>query len=161
MQILQAVALALVAVKLELQTDGGADLLEHEEAARVRRDQREAAARPREVDADALKRAVLAGAIAASSPIEQRRRTMAKIQAVVDAASPDIGYEAVLLGYARCNDGLVGLKARQIPLGPVAPESLPEEVKQLTEWVTPGPDLEKLYQARTECLRWLKSEYFQ
>lgn len=52
-------------------------------------------------------------------------------------------------------------KARQIPLGPVAPEKLPEEVRQLTEWVTPGVDLAELYQARTECLAWLKSEYFQ
>jgi hypothetical protein len=45
-----------------------------------------------------------------------REDMIAKIQSVVDAANPDIGYEAVLLGYARCNDGLVGLKARQIPL---------------------------------------------
>ena len=45
-----------------------------------------------------------------------RADMLAKIQAVVDAASPDLGYEAILLGYARCNDGLVGLKAGQIPL---------------------------------------------
>jgi len=45
-----------------------------------------------------------------------RADMLARIQAVVDAADPDIGYEAVLLGYARCNDGLVGLKARRIPL---------------------------------------------
>ena len=45
-----------------------------------------------------------------------RADMIAKIQSVVDAATPDSGYEAVLLGYARCNDGLVGLKARQIPL---------------------------------------------
>lgn len=45
-----------------------------------------------------------------------RADMLTKIQAVVDAANPDIGYEAVLLGYARCNDGLVGLKARRIPL---------------------------------------------
>jgi len=45
-----------------------------------------------------------------------REDMLAKIQAVVDAANPEVGYEAVLLGYARCNDGLVGLKARQIPL---------------------------------------------
>ena len=28
----------------------------------------------------------------------------------------DAGYEAILLGYARCNDGLVGVTARDIPL---------------------------------------------
>lgn len=40
----------------------------------------------------------------------------AKIQAAIDATDPDKGYEAVLLGYARCNDGLVGVAARDIPL---------------------------------------------
>jgi len=39
-----------------------------------------------------------------------------KLQAAVDAVSPDAGYEAILLGYARCNDGLVGLRARTIPM---------------------------------------------
>ena len=43
-QVLQAVALALVAVELELQADGGTDLLEHEEPAGVRRDEGQAAA---------------------------------------------------------------------------------------------------------------------
>ncbi|HUU22930.1 MAG TPA: DUF1638 domain-containing protein [Phycisphaerae bacterium] len=41
---------------------------------------------------------------------------VAKVQAAVDAVDPADGYEAVLLGYARCNDGLVGVEARQIPL---------------------------------------------
>lgn len=41
---------------------------------------------------------------------------LAKVQATVDAVPPDQGYEAILLGYARCNDGLVGLQARTIPL---------------------------------------------
>ena len=45
-----------------------------------------------------------------------RQDMIAKIQAVVDAVSPDAGYEAILLGYARCNDGLVGLKAGAVPL---------------------------------------------
>ena len=45
-----------------------------------------------------------------------REDMLQKLQAVVDAVDPQAGYEAVLLGYARCNDGLVGLKARQIPL---------------------------------------------
>ncbi len=45
-----------------------------------------------------------------------RADMLAKIQAVVDGVNPDMGYEAILLGYARCNDGLVGLQARQIPL---------------------------------------------
>jgi hypothetical protein len=45
-----------------------------------------------------------------------REDMLAKIQQAVDAATPESGYGAVLLGYARCNDGLVGLKARQIPL---------------------------------------------
>ena len=41
---------------------------------------------------------------------------LAKVQATVDAAEADGGYDAILLGYGRCNDGLVGLTARQTPL---------------------------------------------
>jgi hypothetical protein len=39
---------------------------------------------------------------------------LATIQSAVDAAGA--GYDAVILGYARCNDGLVGLTARRAPL---------------------------------------------
>ena len=45
--------------------------------------QRKAAARPREVSTDELCRGVVAGMVAASAPTEQRRRLMAKIQAIV------------------------------------------------------------------------------
>lgn len=41
---------------------------------------------------------------------------LAKVQAAVDAVKPGDGYEAIILGYARCNDGLIGLEAREIPL---------------------------------------------
>jgi hypothetical protein len=41
---------------------------------------------------------------------------VARVQAAVDVVDPYAGYEAVLLGYARCNDGLVGVMARDIPL---------------------------------------------
>ena len=41
---------------------------------------------------------------------------LAKIQEAVDAAGSDRGYDAILLGYARCNDGVVGLTARDVPL---------------------------------------------
>ncbi len=41
---------------------------------------------------------------------------LAKVQATVDAADSDGEYEAIVLGYGRCNDGLVGLTARQTPL---------------------------------------------
>ena len=40
----------------------------------------------------------------------------ARVQAAIDAVDPADGYEAILLGYARCNDGLVGVTARGIPL---------------------------------------------
>lgn len=39
-----------------------------------------------------------------------------ELQQAVDRADADGGYEAVLLGYARCNDGAVGLRARTSPL---------------------------------------------
>lgn len=45
-----------------------------------------------------------------------RQNMLERLQAAVDAIDPESNYEAVLLGYARCNDGLVGLKARDIPL---------------------------------------------
>jgi hypothetical protein len=38
------------------------------------------------------------------------------VQSVIDAVDTDRGYEAILLGYARCNDGLAGVQARDIPL---------------------------------------------
>jgi len=41
---------------------------------------------------------------------------VAKVQAAIAAVEGDAGYEAILLGYARCNDGVVGIRARDIPL---------------------------------------------
>lgn len=41
---------------------------------------------------------------------------VSRIQEAIDAVDPREGYEAILMGYARCNDGLVGLTARDIPL---------------------------------------------
>jgi hypothetical protein len=46
----------------------------------------------------------------------ERMDMNSRIQAAVDAVDPEAGYEAVLLGYARCNDGLVGITARGLPL---------------------------------------------
>lgn len=40
----------------------------------------------------------------------------ARVQAAVDATDSAKGYHAILLGYARCNNGLVGVCAREIPL---------------------------------------------
>jgi hypothetical protein len=41
---------------------------------------------------------------------------LARLQRAVDEVDPADGYEAILLGYARCNDGLVGLRAGHVPL---------------------------------------------
>ena len=41
---------------------------------------------------------------------------VAKLQETIDAAGSEQGYDAILLGYARCNDGTVGLVARDVPL---------------------------------------------
>lgn len=41
---------------------------------------------------------------------------VAQVQAAIDAVDPRAGYEAVLLGYARCNDGLVGVRAGDLPV---------------------------------------------
>jgi hypothetical protein len=40
----------------------------------------------------------------------------ARLQQAVDEIDAARGFEAVLLGYARCNDGLVGLTARDLPV---------------------------------------------
>ncbi|MFO1093922.1 MAG: substrate-binding domain-containing protein [Planctomycetaceae bacterium] len=50
-------------------------------------------------------------------------------------------------------------KARQIPLGPVAPESVPEDVRLLQEWAGETADMRDLGDAQEECLAWLKAEY--
>lgn len=39
-----------------------------------------------------------------------------RIQGAVDAVDEADRYDAILLGYARCNDGLVGVTARTVPL---------------------------------------------
>ena len=39
-----------------------------------------------------------------------------RIQAAIDAVEAEGGYDAILLGYARCNDGLAGVTARSVPL---------------------------------------------
>ena len=45
-----------------------------------------------------------------------RTDMLSMVQSAVDAVEGEIGYEAILLGYARCNDGLAGLTSRDIPL---------------------------------------------
>lgn len=46
----------------------------------------------------------------------ERADMISHIQSAVDRASGQDQYQAIILGYARCNDGLVGLTARNIPL---------------------------------------------
>jgi hypothetical protein len=41
---------------------------------------------------------------------------VSRVQTAIDEVDPTVGYEAIILGYARCNDGLVGVTARDIPL---------------------------------------------
>lgn len=45
----------------------------------------------------------------------ETHRMLAELQAEVDAVSAD-DYDAILLAYGRCNDGLAGLRARDLPL---------------------------------------------
>jgi hypothetical protein len=39
-----------------------------------------------------------------------------RIQQAIDSVDPSDHYDAILLGYARCNDGLAGIRARHAPL---------------------------------------------
>lgn len=47
---------------------------------------------------------------------QETSQMVAEIQSRIDAVDPDQGYQAILLGYARCNDGVAGLQARSLPL---------------------------------------------
>ena len=49
-------------------------------------------------------------------------------------------------------------KSRQVPLGPVPDELLPDEVRQLRAWVADSADLRPLLPARNDCLEWLMKE---
>jgi len=46
----------------------------------------------------------------------EREDMLGHLRESVESIDPEEEYEAVLLGYGRCNDGLVGLKAGTIPL---------------------------------------------
>jgi iron(III) transport system substrate-binding protein len=48
--------------------------------------------------------------------------------------------------------------SRQIPLGPVNPEQVPNDVRPLVEWASQSLDMRNYAQARAECLEWLKQE---
>ena len=41
---------------------------------------------------------------------------VASMQRHIDEVDSGAGYDAIILGYARCNDGVVGIEARDIPL---------------------------------------------
>ena len=58
-----------------------------------------------------------------------------------------------------CELALASSKSRQIPLGPVPEEGLSEEVRALKRRLDNVYPLAAAFEARTECLRWLKSEY--
>jgi iron(III) transport system substrate-binding protein len=49
-------------------------------------------------------------------------------------------------------------KSRQVPLGTVSDDALPEEVRAMKPWVSEGVPLVPLAKARRECLEWLKSQ---
>ncbi len=46
----------------------------------------------------------------------ERQDMLSRIQQAIDAVDPEAGYDAILLGYTRCSDGVVGLQARTVPL---------------------------------------------
>lgn len=56
---------------------------------------------------------------------------------------------------------LANSPSRQIPLGPIDPESLPDEVRELSRWAERSVDLRSLVDSHAACLEWLQSEYLQ
>ena len=77
--------------------------------------------------------------------------------ALADAARMLVDY----LASAETEIALAKAKSRQIPLGPVDAEQLPEEVRKLTDWSREGIDLRSLLPDRRECLKWLQDEYLK
>jgi iron(III) transport system substrate-binding protein len=47
-------------------------------------------------------------------------------------------------------------KSRQVPLGPISEDQLPEEVRAMRPWVSESVPLPPLAKSRAECLNWLK-----
>jgi iron(III) transport system substrate-binding protein len=62
---------------------------------------------------------------------------------------------------AKTELALARSESRQIPLGPVNEQDLPDEVRDLTRFVPRGYALDSLGSARRDCLDWLKSEYLK
>jgi iron(III) transport system substrate-binding protein len=50
-------------------------------------------------------------------------------------------------------------KSRQIPLGPVNADEIPDDVRPLLEWASESVELQGLSAARMECLAWLTREF--
>ena len=50
-------------------------------------------------------------------------------------------------------------QSRQIPLGRIAGESVPEEIQQLAAWAADSVTVQESYHAREPCLAWLKGIY--
>ena len=57
-----------------------------------------------------------------------------------------------------CELALAGSRARQVPLGPVDEQGLPDEVRELRAWVDDGYPLADLGPARAACVAWLKDQ---
>lgn len=62
---------------------------------------------------------------------------------------------------AECELALAKSKSRQVPLGPVEGDKLPEEVRELKQWAKDAYALNSIVEARSACLAWLKSEYLK
>lgn len=63
------------------------------------------------------------------------------------------------LGSAEVELRLARSPARQIPLGPVDPTRLPEDVRGLARWAADAADLVSLAASREPCLRWLTEQF--
>jgi iron(III) transport system substrate-binding protein len=57
-----------------------------------------------------------------------------------------------------CELRLAKARSRQIPLGPVAEDQLPVEVRELVPWAAESTSLAELYDVRESVIAWLKSQ---
>ena len=56
---------------------------------------------------------------------------------------------------------LAHAQSRQIPLGPVDPQQLPDDVRQLKQWAENAYPLSALRRSNRDCLDWLRREYLR
>ena len=116
-------------------------------------------------DTDDYFLAVDAGAPVAAVPVELDGATICIPNTVgIVRGTPRRAQAEELVDYllsAEVELRLATSRARQVPLGPVDEDALPDELRELREWATRSLDVRGLARVDEECLAWLKREFLR